>query len=220
MKNHLKAINAPSTWPGIMKKEHKHITKPSPGTHNLTLGMPIAIWFSNYKFTSTKREVTKLLNTTNVMVDGRRIKDSAFSLGFMDTLQLPDGTTKRVVFGKFGKLELADTKKPNMKACKIIGKTAITGGKLQLNLSDSRNIIVDAKSKYKTGDSIVIELPSQKITEHLPLQKGAAIVLIDGKNIGEKGKIDEINGDLITFSKDSVKIQTLKKYAFVMPKEL
>jgi len=220
MKNHLRTYSVPSTWTGVQKKEQQHITKPAPGPHGLLLGMPLAVWFKNAQIASTKREVTKLLNTTNVMIDGRRIKDTAFPLGFMDVIQLADGTAKRVVFGKFGRLELVDTKKPDMKACRIIGKTKVKGGKLQLNLSDSRNILVDEKSEYKTGDSITIELPSQKILERLPLKKGASIVLVEGKHIGEKGTVEDVDDKLVTFVKDSVKIQTLKEYAFVMPKEL
>ena len=56
-------------------------------------------------------------------------------------------------------------KESSLKLCKIKGKNLMKG-KINLNLHDGRNIITDNK-EIKVGDSVLIELPAQKINQHL-----------------------------------------------------
>ena len=140
----------------------------------------------------------------------------------MDVVSFP--STKeayRIIFNKQGKLSSIkiDGKEASQKICKIVGKTPIKGGKIQLNLFDSRNIIID-KNDYSVGDSLLIEVPSQKIISHFKLEKGASIILTAGKHISMEGKIENSDGEKIIFkNKDNESTTTSKKYAFVVGKE-
>ena len=64
------------------------------------------------------------------------------------------------------------------------------GGAVQLNLHDGSNI--NASNDYKTGDSILLELPQRKITKHLECKPGNLVMVIGGKHSGEIGSIKEV----------------------------
>jgi len=142
-------------------------------------------------------------------------------VGFMDVLSFPEiNKHYRLVINKHGKLDLISINKDeaNFKVCKIIGKTKLKKGLLQLNLDDSSNIIVK-EDKYKLGDSLVIEFPNN-IKEVLKFEKGALVYLIKGKHIGKVGKIKDIAKEhIILKTKDGQEFKALKSYAFIIGKE-
>lgn len=217
-KRHSKRSNVPKTWAGILKKEEKYILNSSPGPHKKELSMPLEIVLKSLGFAKTKREAKNILNTKNVLVDGRRIKASKFPLGLFDVLTIQEtGENFRCLLGENGQLTFKEIKKENakLKASKVIGKTVITGGKVQLNLSDSRNILSD-KIQSKVGDTLLIEVPEQKVSKSLALEKGAKILLIGGKHSGDKGVVEKIEGENLVY-KNKESIITLKEYAFVLP---
>lgn len=211
MKGYMKAYEAPATWTGITKAR-KFVTNPRAGPHSKQISMPLNEWLKQLGVASTVRESKKLLNTTEVKVDERRIKDPKLPVGFMDTISFEDGKSYRVAFDKKGRLTLEEEKDPKTKACKIIGKQVLKGGKLQLNLIDGRNIRTEGE--YKIGDTVVIELPSQKVIKHIKLEKGTPIAIIAGKYCGSKGKLESIEGDKITYKENKETVETLKEYAF------
>jgi len=110
----------------------------------------------------------------------------------------------------------------NSKPCKIIGKTIIKKGKLQLNLYNGKNTIVD-KDSYKVGDSVI--LSEKAIKKHLKLEKGALVYLTEGKHKGVTGTLDELQHfqgltkDRVILKVNNKKIITRKDYAFVINKE-
>ena len=92
--------------------------------------------------------------------------------------------------------------------------------KFELTYSVKIHSIITTEKNYGIGDTLLIELPSQKIQEHFKLQPGMLIYLVDGKHTGETGVLDEIKKDIITYTNNSKqKVQTLKKYAYVIGKE-
>ena len=138
----------------------------------------------------------------------------------MDTLSLPlINKHYRLILSEYGKLSLIEISEQEAKTkpSKIANKTCIKG-KFQLNMSDGRNLLTD-KNDYKTGDSLLIELPSQKIIKHLPLQKGAYIFLIGGKHLGAHGKVESIQEKQIIFKSGDKLVKTLRRYALVLGEE-
>lgn len=221
VKNHLKRLATPKTW-NINKKLTRFITRPKPGAHPLSLSQPISIFLKDAKLVRTTKEAKKLLYNHVVLVDGRRVKDSRFPVGIMDVVSIPSTKQNyRIVFNPKGKLDAIeiDAKENNVKISKITGKSMIKGGKTQLNLSDSRNIIVE-KDNYKVGDCLLIEVPSQKIKEHLKLEKGSFVILTSGKHIASRGNIEESEKDSITYKSEHGNVRkTMKEYALVVGKE-
>ena len=89
----------------------------------------------------------------------------------MDVLSIPvSNEYYRMFINKNKKLQLLKTNKDesSIKVCKIIGKTTLKKGLVQLNLFDVRCILVK-KDNYKVGESLLLELPSQKIKEHFKI---------------------------------------------------
>ncbi len=217
-KRHLKRLAAPKTWK-IKRKGPKFISNSLPGPHSLDTGVPLAILLKEIlNYANTTKEVKKILNTNEIKIDGKIRKNFRFPVGIFDTIEFTN--TKeyfRVVLNEKSKIDLVKIKKEEtlLKPCKIIGKT-IVKGKLQLNLFDSKNILVD-KNSYKVGDSVLLLLPEQKITKHLKLDKKSTIFLIGGNHIGEIGTVEDIFENKIIYkdNKDNL-IETLKKYAFVV----
>lgn len=215
---HLKSYGAPTSW-NIRRKESTFTTRPNPGAHPFERGLPINTLLKQLGVTKNTRETKRIINDKAIEVDGATVKDIHTNTGFMDTIHIkPDITIRcrldtkgRLAFNNIPKAEL------NKKVCQITNKQTIKGGKVQLSLSGGRTILAD--NKYKTGDSLLIEVPGQKIIDHFPLAKGNAVFLIGGRHIGTKGTITDIQGDRIWLNTDKGTIETLKEYTYVIGKD-
>jgi small subunit ribosomal protein S4e len=143
----------------------------------------------------------------------------------MDTIEIPDIKKHyRIMINKDG-LFLKEIKQSDAdkKTCKILKKSVLKNDKQQITLHDGRNILVEKKNPYKVGDSILIQLPNQKILEHYKLQKGANAIILKGKNMGFEGEIKEIHNRKTMTEKSAVliksaatEIETLKDYIIVV----
>ena len=214
----MKRLAAPKTW-HVERKKTKVITKPLPGSHRIEMGIPLNILLKEIlNYANTTREVKKLLNTNDVRVDGTIRKNPRFQVGIFDTLAFTNiDEYYRMVINKKGYLELIKISKEesSIKPCRIIKKTMVNG-KLQLNLYDGKNIIVD-KNNYKSGDTVMISLPDKKISRHLKLEAKSTILLLGGNHIGELGHVENIIGNRIVYkSQKGDLIETSKDYAFVV----
>ncbi len=218
-KRHLKRLAIPNSW-DIKRKGIKFTTRPAPGAHPFGLGMPINLIIRDMlKYAKTNKEVKKILNNKEILVDGKVRKEYRFITGFMDSISSPKLKEHyRIILNKKGKISLLPIteQEAKIKICKITGKKLIKG-KTQLNLFDSRNILVD-KDTYKVGDSIVIELPSQKLKEHLKLEKGVIVFVIGGKNIGTVSTVEDISGRKIICKHNNTLFEVPFDYVFVMGK--
>lgn len=223
-KNHLPTLAAPRPWK-VERKKHKWIAKPMPGPHKKDTSITLNLLLRDILgYAKTTKEIKKILNDGNLLVDGRKRKEHKFPIGFMDIIEFPKlKESHKITFNEKGKIDLEkinDNEKTH-KICKIINKTAIKNKKIQINLHDGKNIIVD-KSPEKVGDSVVIDLKSYKITKVIPMQKNANILLIGGKNIGKKGKLLEvvpgkgIQSTKVIYESEGAKHETLKDYVFVL----
>lgn len=219
-KNHLKRIATPKSWP-LLRKERKFVTRPNAGGHPLFEGLALGTFMTEIiNIANTKKEARNILNEKEVLVGGKRRKDHHFMVGLMDVISIPSIKKHyRILFNKKGKFTAVeiDDKESKMKPTKVTGKNKVNG-KLQLNLSSGRNMLVE-KDDYKVGDTIVIELPGQNMLEHIKMEKGVAAYLTSGQHIGDVGTIEDIRGEQIIFkSKDKDVFETLKRYAFVLGK--
>jgi small subunit ribosomal protein S4e len=220
--SHLKRLNAPKTWK-VQRKVLAFITRPNPGGHTMELCMPVNLVLRDMlsHATSTK-EVRTLLISKEVLVDGNAISDKKYQLGLFDTLELPKiSESYRMLIDDKGFLTLLkiDKKEVHLKPCKILNKSVIKKGRIQLNLDGGINIIVE-KDSFKTGDTVMLELPSKKILEHIKLEKGVYIFLNGGKHIGDHGVVADIKPDSLTYkSRDGSVVETLRKYAIIIGKD-
>ena len=129
----------------------------------------------------------------------------------------------RLIINNHNKYQLTkiNEDEAKIKPCKIINKTTLKKGLVQLNFYDGRNIIVE-KDDYNVGDTILLNLENNKIVSHLKLEKGSLVYITDGRYIGNVAKLDSIikpkdlQSAKIVFMLDNKKFETLKDYAFVI----
>lgn len=214
--SHTKSYTAPRSW-NVLRKHNTFLTNPAPGAHPHEYSLPLTLVLRQLNLAQTVREIKSILRDKLVEVDGKPITDHHFTVGIFDTILIKPDTTLRCTIDTKGRLVFKPCNKDelNKKICKIIGKQTTTGGKIQLSLSSGRTILADNKD-YTVGDSLVIELPSQKIIEHIKLAKGNTVFLIGGSHTGNTATISSIEGNRIFLDLNKEAVETRKQLAFVV----
>ena len=189
----LKRLLAPEFWK-IPKKVKKWVVSPRAGPHPKFYCIPLQILVRDIlKLVETGKEARTIIKKGEILVDGKPRKDHAYPVGLFDVISTPRTKQNYRVVPDVKGLALVEIpeKEADKKICKIENKTILKKGKLQLNLHDGKNLLTDNKD-YKTGDSILIELTSLKILQHLALEKGNIGIVSEGANVGRIGKIVDI----------------------------
>lgn len=219
----LKRMAAPRSWP-ISRKGTKWVTRTAPGPHPQDESIPVeAVLRDILHIASTAREARILLREGKVSVDGKVVKDPARGLGIMDVLSLaaPLSQNYRVLKNRLGKLHLLPIPAPEAKSklARIRSKTTVKGGKVALTLHDGRNVVVEAKSEYRTGDTLHIAVPDQKILTRLALGPDMLTYISGGSHVGELARVDRVEvvaatqPNRVHFKEG---FSTVRDYAFVV----
>jgi len=228
VKQHIKRLNAPRSWP-ISRKGTKWVTRQNPGTHSLENSVPLNIMLKDMlKYAKTTRDSRRILSNKDVLIDNLPRANIKFPVGIFDVVEIPK--TKEhflMLLNKKGRLFLKkiDEKKAGFKHIKIIGKTMLKKGRLQINFNNGNNMLID-KKEYNVGDTLIISLKDRKIVKHIKLEKGAAIYLTKGKHIGEigtledAGKLKKSGNNLVELKIGNKNVSTLKDYIFAVDMDL
>lgn len=219
-KSHLKRIKLPRTWAvprkSLNRNRLKFISKPNAGKDRNWCMSINTFLKEGTGLAKTTKEVKAMLQFKHVFVNGNRVRDDKFPVGLFDVVSFEEiDDCYRLVLNKFGKLAAIkiDAKEKDILLKQIEGKTVLKGGKLQLNLSASANLIVE-KDQGATGDVIVLK--NGKIDKVLPLKKGSQVMLIAGRHIGSIASVTEIQENKIFIDVDGNNVETLKEFAFVV----
>src|SRR5437016_6318082 len=145
---------------------------------------------------------------TVVSVDGRVVTDPKFPVGLMDVLTLHETKAHyRMLVDTRGRMSLVgiEAGDATWKLCRVEDKTTVRGGKTQVNLHDGRNVVL-AKDAYKTGTTLKIHVPGQKVVEHYELGKGAPVLVTAGKHVGQIAHVSDVQrtrnprANIVTFT--------------------
>ncbi|RLI86407.1 MAG: 30S ribosomal protein S4e [Archaeoglobales archaeon] len=219
---HQKRLSAPKTIK-IPRKVDKWLVKTAPGPHNKN-AVPLLVIVRDFlDLADTAREARRIIAAGEILVDGRPRKDYKFPVGLFDVISIPKlGKSYRMLFDEKGRYipkEIGDDK---LKLYKIVNKTIVKGGKVQLNLFDGTNILAD--NSYKTRDSVLLEIPEKKIVDHLRFEEGALVMIIGGSHAGEIGRIKEFKvvrssaPNLVTIESERGTLTTIEDHVFVVGK--
>jgi len=164
-----------------------------PRPHSAGDSMPLVMVIRDLlKLVDNARETKRVLYEGKVLLDGRVQKDYKLPVGIFDIISVPlinqHYRMMKDVRGRFylSAIEAADAKK----LTRIENKTTMTGKKLQLNLSDGSNKLVEGD--FKAGDSLVLSIPEKNIEDRIEFKVGNLAMVIGGKHTGQTGKIKEI----------------------------
>jgi small subunit ribosomal protein S4e len=233
-RRHLKRKPAPEFWP-IHRKEAVWTVKPNAGPHPISRCIPLTLVLRDVLgVAKTRSEVKTIIHEEKIMVDGKVQREELFPTGLMDVVSIQDVEKwYRVLPAENGLfLHLISKDEAIFKLCRIENKTVLTGGNVQLNLHDGRNVLVEVKDPKKPEedvfhnlDTLKISLPNQEILGHMKLAEGAPALIVGGKNAGKHGKIVAIEqrprqkrkSSLVTVEdKSGNRFQTTVDYVFVI----
>ncbi|ARM75937.1 30S ribosomal protein S4e [Acidianus manzaensis] len=182
----------------LSKKEYKWTVKSNPGPHALSKSVPLALILRDYlNFTITLREAKTIISEGKVLVDGIPRKDYRFPVGLMDIVSIPSSNLYYLMVPNRARFMLPmpiSEEESKYKLVRIMNKTVVKGGNIQLNLEDGRNILINKEdsSKYPTLSTLKIELPSQNILSTYLMNENMYGIIVGGKNTGVHGKIAKI----------------------------
>ena len=194
MRTTLKSVAAPKNWP-IKRKNSVFTFRPNPGAHPKTMCISLGTALKDIlKMGDTGREIRRIIGQRIVFVDGRPTRDFKRAIGLMDVVSIPKiGQSWRVLLDSKNRITLVPIREDmaKWKLVRIENKTTIRKGRIQLNMHDGRNLLLE-KNAHKTGDVLKISLPDQKIIEAYPFEKGNKALIVGGSHSGELVTIGQI----------------------------
>jgi small subunit ribosomal protein S4e len=223
----MKRLASPRSWK-IPKKSSTWVPKPTAGKHGIEHSIPLGVVLRDYlKLVDTMTEAKRVLGNREVKVDGRIATGHKTPVGLMDVVSIPKTEKSyRVVLDHHGRVSLTEigASEAGWKFCRIEGKTTVSGGRIQLNLHDGRNVIVK-ESTYKTGDVLKIALPDQEVKSHYPFGKGMTAFITGGAHVGEFAKVQDTETirsprpNLVTLLSGDQPFSTVRPYVFLVGKD-
>jgi small subunit ribosomal protein S4e len=227
MSYHMKRLASPRSWK-IPKKSSTWVPKPIPGPHAIEGGVPLGIVLRDYLgLVDTMTEAKRVIGNREILVDGAPRTSHKHPVGLMDVVTVPKlAKSYRVVLDHHGRIVLSELNAAEAawKLCRIQDKTVISGGRIQLNLHDGRNVIVK-EAKYKTGDVLKLSVPEQEIKGHYAFGKGMTAFITGGSHVGEFAKVESEEvirsprPNLVNLKSGEQAYFTIKQYVFLVGKD-
>ncbi|MFW6004602.1 MAG: 30S ribosomal protein S4e [Halodesulfurarchaeum sp.] len=223
MSNHQKRLSVPKSWP-VERKTATFTAKADAGPHGEN-GVPLVIVLRDVLgYVDTATEATYAVNSGGVLVNGDTVDDATRPIGMFDILAFPERDEYYRVFpdegGRLG-LTAIDEADAGSKLGKIIDKTLVSGGRVQLNLHDGANLVVE-DGDYSGKDSIVLDNEDQEIVAHFEYGEGALVTAVAGQHAGEIGEVDEISvtpgsaSNTVTVDTGDGVFETVEEYVVVI----
>ena len=219
---HLKALVAPKQWK-IKRKENKWVARPKPGPHNKKAAPLIIVLKSMLGVVQNKKETRHILQNKEVLLNAKTVKDPDTPTGLMDVITLPAlKKDYRVTLDEKGRWVLVEIpkKESNLKICRVTNKKTVKKGRIQITLHDGTTALI--KQKISVGDSALIQLPENKVTQILKNKKGALVLVTGGTHVGEQATILDYHGykgvqpDKIELKTSKGQFATLENYVLVV----
>ncbi len=186
----LKRAAMPSWYP-IQRKAKRYLVVPR-GSHKKEGSIALlALVRDIFKLAETSAEAKKIIKSGDIEVDGRKRKDIHHAIGAFDVIAIPkiEKYWRAVPRKGLSFIEISQDES-KLKIAKVMDKRVLRGKKTQISLFGGRNVLSD--KECSSGDSFLIQLPEQKIVDHIKLDKGAAVMVLSGKRQGEICRIDTI----------------------------
>lgn len=190
-KRHLKRLNAPKHWM-LDKLGGVFAPKPSPGPHKSRECLPLCLILRNrLKYALTYKEVTTILMQRVVKVDGKIRMDKCYPCGIMDVVSIEKSDEHfRLIYDNKGRFVVhrIEAIEAQYKLCKVKSKKLGDKGVPCVGLHDGRTIRYP-DPLIKEGDSVMVDIATNKITDFVKFDVGALCMITGGRNAGRVGVI-------------------------------
>ncbi|QHS16239.1 30S ribosomal protein S4e [haloarchaeon 3A1-DGR] len=226
MTNHQKRLAVPNSWP-VERKTDTFTVKAGAGPHGES-GVPLLILLRDVlEYVDTRKEARYALNQDSVLVNGDAVSDEERPIGMFDILAFAEREEYYRVFpDEGGRLALTpiDADAADSRLGKIVSKTTVNGGDVQLTLHDGTTLHLDAEDagQYSPKDSIVVDNESKEIVAHFGYEEGALVTAVAGQHAGQIGTIETIDVTLgsgdnaVTVATDDDAYETVEEYVVVI----
>ena len=159
MSNHQKRLSVPNSWP-VERKTATFTVKAGAGPHGES-GVPLLIVLRDVLgYADNRKEARYALNEDNVRINGKAVSDEERPVGMFDILAFTEREEYYRVFpGEGGRLALTaiEADAAESRLGKIVSKTHVADGAVQLGLHDGSTLVVEDDQTYEGGDSIVVD---------------------------------------------------------------
>jgi len=195
----------------LPKKGTKYIAR---ANSNSREGLPVVVAVRDMlKLAKTSKEVQFMINNKLLKINGRVVKDVKESLVLFNIFEADKSYELGIL--PTGRYFFEETK-AKTRVCKVSGITNLKNKKVQINLHDGTNVLISPKEKVKIGDSVEIDFGG-KLGKVLSLEKGKKVTIVSGKNVGLRGKIQEIDKNKVKIKFDEIEkeVELDKSHIFV-----
>ncbi len=206
------------------RKETSWTVNTKAGPHTKETSVALGIVIRNYtEIVKTMKEAKKILNNSEVKVNGVVRKEHQFPIGLFDVVTLAKQKLFfRMVFDTKGRLVLkAIEAEAKEKMSKVVRKVMTSKG-IQVTTDDARTFV---GVKANVGDSLKISLPSGKVTEVVAFSEGAQAYITKGAHCAQTAKIvaivegTEKKEKLVKMEKGKETFETIAKNIHVVGKD-
>ena len=223
-RRHLKRHSMPTTWP-TFRKTATFAVRPNPGSMKQKYVVPVVVMLRDVlHLVHTTKEAKYVVFKKYLKLNGKEVQDIKTPIGMFDVLEIEKlGKKYSFMFDTLGKVKVFEVDDSNVYT-KVINKTLIKGGKVQINTMSGINVLSDLKGakKITTNSTLVIDTYSKKIVSTIDLKEKALVYVIDGKYRGKFGEVIDFthhNGvapDLVSIKIGSENHITAKEYCFAI----
>lgn len=195
----------------------RHLPIPRKGTkyvaraaNHANTGIPVVVALRDVlKLTRTAKEVREVIKDRAIKINGKVVEDHKEGIRILNVFEADKKYRLEILAtGRFTFEECNDS----TRICKVDGKSVLKGGVVQLNLHDGSNVI--SKEKVKTGDSVELDFEG-KVKKVIKFEKGSDVLVISGRHVGFKGKVESVDGSKFKISKEDGEIVLEKSHAIV-----
>ncbi|KAH9851915.1 40S ribosomal protein S4 [Lenzites betulinus] len=209
-KKHLKRLAAPSSWM-LDKLSGTYAPRPSPGPHKLRESLPLTIFLRNrLKYALTGKEVTSIVASRLIKVDGKVRTDTTYPTGFMDVVTIEkSGEHFRLLYDVKGRFTIhrITPEEATYKLLKV-RRVAIGNKGVPLVVTHDGRTIRYPDPLIGVNDTVRFDLEQGKITDYVKFDTGNLAFITGGRNRGRSGVIvhreKHIGGFDIVHVKDSL----------------
>jgi len=192
----------------IPRKGTKYVVR---AASHYTNGVPVVIAVRDMlKLAKTSKEVQKMINSKLLKINGKLVKDVKESIRLFNILDA--GKKYKLTLLPTGRFAFEETSDKN-RIVKVVNKSILKKGGLQLNLYDGTNILT--KDKINVGDSVELDFDS-KIKKVISLEKGKTVFIESGRSKGLSGKIENVNKNKVIVNLGERSVDLFKSHVIVI----
>merc|ERR1712178_217837 len=190
-KKHLKTLAAPHHRM-LPKTGGVFAHRPNAGPHKLRECMPLASFIRNrLHYALTGNECQKILQGRMVKVDGKVRTDMKYPAGYMDVIGIEKTNENfRLIYDTKGRfiVHRITAEEASYKLCRV-KKVFVEKNNVPFLVTHDGRSIRYPNPDCKVGDTIELDLASNKISNWVKFDTGNMCQVIGGKNIGRMGTI-------------------------------